>query len=526
MNAYLQVIPLFTPEDDAPSKYFKKHLSDLKSLAREDLTVIIPDTVLEGNSDDVYSAPGSNRYPDLRFEDLPCLRIELGSKGRSVTFNLKLSNSETDLVDLLRQLKSAIVKATTADDLEKALTGLVTKPAAAISSSKIIVCSLHGIRTRGKWQKDLNQAMFAAGLDYRPLDYGFFRAVRLLWPPARRKQVDWFREQYELILLSDPNAVPSVIAHSFGTYLVARALEIIPEIRLGELILCGSIVRKDFPWTKFIHQDGRVRRVLNQCGLRDIWSGTVRWFIEDAGPSGAKGFDDEANGCVIQQKNPEFRHSDYFYSLNYKNNWIPFLKGTSLTSPVVETTRRPFNWRFALFVLFIILSFMGGLYSFFSWRIIEPIACNFFSAEICSLIGKERISQDFTPYVFHGFQDLAADGFCVEKVGKELETVGFFVTRRKNTKPSESVIDFTALTRSKDWNIHSVFIQNLPGEKSLTDPGFPRDDLPPFRIEGIVIPPANTGFRAIICGSPVVDKKRIPRLVQKTSIDSIKVELR
>src|SRR5262245_40357903 len=101
-----------------------------------------------------------------------------------------------------------------------------------------IVVSVHGIRTRGAWQKQLTASLNRAGFTHEPLDFGFFRAVQMLWPPARQSQIDWFRDQYTRISgEAQPNTQISVVAHSFGTYLVTRSVERFPEIILDRVIL-------------------------------------------------------------------------------------------------------------------------------------------------------------------------------------------------------------------------------------------------------------------------------------------------
>src|SRR5262249_24374025 len=152
---------------------------------------------------------------------------------------------------------------------------------------------------------------------------GSFLALQLLWPGSRRRKVEWFRDAYtEIVDRHGPR--PSVIAHSFGSYLVARALELFPEIAFDQVIVCGSIVRPDYPWSRMI-EAGRVSRVVNEYGHKDMWARVVGWVVEDAGPSGHEGFSDTAGGRVVQRLHPEFRHSDYFYPLNYRYTWVPVL---------------------------------------------------------------------------------------------------------------------------------------------------------------------------------------------------------
>ena len=120
-----------------------------------------------------------------------------------------------------------------------------------------VVISLHGIRTRGKWQKELapllNQSGFTAVLS----DYGYFNALELLLPWSREKRVKWFLDEYirERNRLHYVRPWPSIIAHSFGTYLVASAMQKYPQINFDRIIFCGSIVKCDFPWVSLRRED-------------------------------------------------------------------------------------------------------------------------------------------------------------------------------------------------------------------------------------------------------------------------------
>jgi pimeloyl-ACP methyl ester carboxylesterase len=215
----------------------------------------------------------------------------------------------------------------------------VTKPK---HSSHVI--SLHGIRTRGVWQKILTRAMGNA-FSHDPWDYGWFAFFKLIRPGQREREIENFRDEYHL-KYGDRGIVPSVIAHSFGTYIVARAMEKYPDIRFDQMILCGSILPPDFQWSGF--DDTRFARMLHDYGGRDFWAKVVEWVVPDAGPSGSKGFKDPAGGRIIERHSPRFRHSDYFYSGNFTNSWIPFLRG-GVPLKTVEL-RGSRNWKFRLVV--------------------------------------------------------------------------------------------------------------------------------------------------------------------------------
>jgi hypothetical protein len=215
-----------------------------------------------------------------------------------------------------------------------------------------LVISIYGILTRGAWQKKVNSELQSRGFRHELLDYGFF--MKLLMPWARAQKIDWFRVEYEK-LVKEPAIIPSVIAHSFGTYIVANAIEKYAEIRFDRVIFCGSIVRKDFEWDSLV-RTGRVGAILNECGGKDIWVKLAEWSIPNAGASGSSGFNCSGPG-FYQRVRSRFRHSDYFYPLNYTNNWVPFLSGAVPSELAVERTPAV-NWKFRLLIACALLTLL------------------------------------------------------------------------------------------------------------------------------------------------------------------------
>jgi hypothetical protein len=204
-----------------------------------------------------------------------------------------------------------------------------------------LVISLHGIHTRGSWQKELTKTLNEYGFDHVPLDYGFFGVLSLLLASARRKKVDWFRDCYSQAVGDGPP--PCLIAHSFGTYVASEAMRIYPGVRFDRVILCGSIVREDYPWST-VMDGGSATAIMNDYGGTDFWAGVVAWAVRNAGPSGRHGFVDDAGGRMVQRFNPDWRHSDYFFDLNYRKSWISFLRGENPASGGTPMPLR-LNWR-------------------------------------------------------------------------------------------------------------------------------------------------------------------------------------
>ncbi len=230
---------------------------------------------------------------------------------------------------------------------------------------KQLVISLHGIKTRGDWQKALTAELNAADFNHVPLDYGYFPAAFLLIPKIRSKKIKKFREEYTQTLYRFPNATPSIIAHSFGTYITAKAMELYQEIKFDQIIFCGSIVTCEYDWDSRI-KNAQVNRILNECGKQDFPVKIVSYAVKDAGPSGIKGFRKKIDRVLYERTNDGFGHSDYFYQLNYQKNWIPFLKNISIphTSPASSLK---YNWRFLLIRLAILLAFIVVVGWYFKW---------------------------------------------------------------------------------------------------------------------------------------------------------------
>jgi len=245
------------------------------------------------------------------------------------------------------------------DEGLKRLLGLLSSRTQAASR---YVFLLHGVTTRGKWQKDVSSLLSAQGLIPIPLDFDYFGARQLVWPPARKRKRQWLLDEYERECARLQCQSPSIVAHSFGCYLVASLLKKYSQVRFDRVVFCGSIVHPAYRWADFAAR-GQVRSVLNQFGGEDFWAWVVQWGVEDAGPSGYSGFSQPC--AVLQQQNhPEFEHSDYFFDLNYNQSWLPFLLGKPVAALAAspDASQTPVNWRFRS-VLAVVLLLIGATLS-------------------------------------------------------------------------------------------------------------------------------------------------------------------
>jgi tetratricopeptide (TPR) repeat protein len=192
-----------------------------------------------------------------------------------------------------------------------------------------ILCPLHGIRTHAEWQRGLSDLATSRGWVCRleRWSYGRFSLPAFLTPLTREAKLGWLRRQYDAEMHDrrldiKAGRLPSIVAHSFGTYILGYALLRFDTLRFNKVILCGSILPLDFPWDRIIAR-GQVQAVRNEFGVRDPWVRRVCWFVRDTGPSGAVGFVRKHER--LEQEEFDFDHSEYFDAAHMEDRWLPFL---------------------------------------------------------------------------------------------------------------------------------------------------------------------------------------------------------
>ncbi|MEZ6031998.1 MAG: toll/interleukin-1 receptor domain-containing protein [Planctomycetaceae bacterium] len=216
-----------------------------------------------------------------------------------------------------------------------------------------VVFPLHGIRTRGEWVRTASNTLAEDSGKYgkgwacrlEGWDYGYFNSFQFMTPWSRSAKVEWFRRQYtkemddrQVRVDESEDQFPSIIAHSFGTYIVGNALLKYKDIRFNKIILVGSILPRDFPW-KALMDRGQVRAIRNEYGVDDIWTVVSSWIVLGTGSSGRNGFlalsfpDKDAR---FEQEEFLYKHSDYFDRRHIRENWRPFLESKTVPITLVE----------------------------------------------------------------------------------------------------------------------------------------------------------------------------------------------
>lgn len=242
------------------------------------------------------------------------------------------------------------------------------------------VVAVHGMATRGAWQEEFSwyfSTTWGRAVPVAVYKYGIVTAGVLM--PWHRRTLQR-RLRAKLATLQDQarshgfQGKPDLVAHSFGTWLVAHLLnqeqQRSPEERLtfGRVILTGSIIRPDYDWHS-IQEAGIVEAVMNHYATGDRIVPLAHYTIWNSGPSGQRGFDGDATinvaargyghrdvlstrSCLTRSPGKpltecagtpsEVRALDY----GYRRYWRPFL-----TLPEEELNRVPDqndptrNWR-------------------------------------------------------------------------------------------------------------------------------------------------------------------------------------
>lgn len=208
-------------------------------------------------------------------------------------------------------------------------------PSKPLSSGKPyrprLIISLHGIRTRGEWQKVLASVVCGRTTRIESFDYGTYSLWRFLTPGCNDRLVDRFYDWYSTTLKTHPDVDlkrfdqrPCAIAHSLGSWILGSALQKFEEIQFDKIILAGSILPSDFDWSSLLAKD-QVAKVRNECGQEDPWPSWAGRLVARAGTGGKDGFD--WLGSAVENIRCEwFGHSDALMRAHMERCWLPFLE--------------------------------------------------------------------------------------------------------------------------------------------------------------------------------------------------------
>lgn len=200
----------------------------------------------------------------------------------------------------------------------------------------LVAITVHGIRTFGQWQERLkeivqNEASYISFLSYK---YGYFSVLFFVIPLFQRREITRLKVALKQMMASNEGKEFIIFSHSFGTYLVAHALQQLFDegeaLNIKTLVLSGSVLKATHDWS-FIHKVPGLK-LINECGSDDF----ILWLSEAfvpktgmAGRSGFYGFSSEQ----FQNRYHKGGHSLYFNGEEFmKDKWLPLFMETPNTS--------------------------------------------------------------------------------------------------------------------------------------------------------------------------------------------------
>jgi O-acetyl-ADP-ribose deacetylase (regulator of RNase III) len=216
----------------------------------------------------------------------------------------------------------------------------------AVRSHSVVL--VHGIRTAAGWREAIGTELEKADphLTPIPVGYEFFDIVRFITPvgPWRRAAAETVWKKMNSVFDNPNIAQVSIIAHSFGTWIVGYILQTHPA-KFHRVILCGSVLDTQYDWAhvqeKIVappFQSAPNVRVVNDCGTRDIWPVMAKFMTWGYGIAGRWGF----QHALVKDRFHEVDHSGFFKPGFATAYWVPVLQGT-LTKGV-ERNIAPSAW--------------------------------------------------------------------------------------------------------------------------------------------------------------------------------------
>jgi pimeloyl-ACP methyl ester carboxylesterase len=208
-----------------------------------------------------------------------------------------------------------------------------------------LVLLVHGINTRALWMSSVGKQLKLAGMKVEPAGYGLYGVIRFLLPIdwLRRQAVERVRIRYNAAVERHHPKRVSVIAHSFGTYVVARLMAKEFNIKWHRVIFCGSVNSSTFPFEQYTSRF--TSPILNEVGTKDIWPALAASITWGYGSIGSHGF----QGAPLEERwHRGYAHSDFLTASFAKNFWQPFLEHGEIKS---ADEPEPLPWAIRLLTL-------------------------------------------------------------------------------------------------------------------------------------------------------------------------------
>lgn len=135
-----------------------------------------------------------------------------------------------------------------------------------------VLFTIHGVNTNAYWNSKFAPLACSQGWIFAPFIHNAQKRLLFL-PSSRKKVIEQFSRYFYEISKKYQVKNASIIAHSFGTYIIARYLynhkyEMDLPISIDSIILAGAIVDENYDWHE--HKN-KIGRILNISSKNDSW---------------------------------------------------------------------------------------------------------------------------------------------------------------------------------------------------------------------------------------------------------------
>ena len=257
-----------------------------------------------------------------------------------------------------------------------------------------VVLLVHGIRDFGtKWMRSVSAALEDEHTRVIGTSFGYFDVFRFLSifdfsnRPVKviKKRIEDAHRNF-----TKGNRAPdiSIICHSFGTYVVTKLLKDNPNMRIKNLILCGSVVDEQFEWAAIANQIGlsdvdKSQFIINDCAEDDFWPALGKAAGWRYGKGGVDGF----RNAYVKDRFHSGNHNVFLEKEWAKKYWKPIILGEKIASAEIRNgtgtpeslpswirilAAFPLNWILFFLKITVLLLFCWYLYSALS-PTVKPI---------------------------------------------------------------------------------------------------------------------------------------------------------
>ncbi len=205
-----------------------------------------------------------------------------------------------------------------------------------------ILITVHGIRTYGSWQTELAKEVkkYSRTFDFVEVKYEYLDLLYFYFPKSRERRAKEIGARLAAIIHKHQGKRISIVAHSFGSVILSRAFEMLPDhCSVSTVIICGSPLSES---DSIDHIVERADQTINECGAGDTVLLFSKLFVPGLGYAGRVGF--------YRENTPDFvnRYFKGGHSLYFKKDssgesfssrfWTSSLAGQN---PTVFIDERP-----------------------------------------------------------------------------------------------------------------------------------------------------------------------------------------